>query len=228
MYYVVHKFPNLLRVVIDLGTHAHPIVDNKCRKSFHEMKNMVIDEVCCMPTAITLAIILFVNKTFIFCHLFNEDGKGLVELLKGEKLDQMLLKFFPLCSNAIHDLIASLKHCPSNSDSIDYILKLKALFSYDYVLNNYFPSQQGGLKVYLFKMSINVATFRFDLVRWLQLGDDLQNGTRNPTVNMVDKKWICFFHWIQFLDIHQAIDRTKVPWSTQNPLLWIQKKPHLW
>ncbi len=32
--HVVHKFPNLSKVMIHLGTHAHPVVDGKCRKSF--------------------------------------------------------------------------------------------------------------------------------------------------------------------------------------------------
>jgi hypothetical protein len=31
MYYVVHKFPNLSRITIHLGTHAHPIIDGKCK-----------------------------------------------------------------------------------------------------------------------------------------------------------------------------------------------------
>jgi hypothetical protein len=61
MYYVVHKFPNLSRTVIHLGTHAHPIVNGKCRKYFQEMKNMVVDKVCCTPTTTILAIALFTN-----------------------------------------------------------------------------------------------------------------------------------------------------------------------
>jgi hypothetical protein len=46
MYYVVHKFPNLSRATIHLGTHSHPVTKGMCRKSFHEMKNMVVYEVC--------------------------------------------------------------------------------------------------------------------------------------------------------------------------------------
>jgi hypothetical protein len=38
-----------------------------------------------------------------------------------------------------------------------------------------FSSQQARQKVYLFKMFINEATSEFDLVWWMQLGDDLQN-----------------------------------------------------
>jgi hypothetical protein len=82
---------------------------------------MVVNEVCCTLIATTLAIILFVSKTFLSHHLLNEDGKGPMELFKGEKLNQMLLKFAPLCSLGICNLIASLKHHHSNSGSIDYI-----------------------------------------------------------------------------------------------------------
>jgi len=31
-----------------------------------------------------------------------------------------------------------------------------------------------------------------------------------------------------FWHTHQAADHTKVPWSTQSLLLWVQKKPHPW
>jgi len=60
------------------------------------MKNMVVEEVCCMPIATTLAITLFLSKTFLSRHLFNEDGECPIEVFKGEKLNQMLLKLTPL------------------------------------------------------------------------------------------------------------------------------------
>jgi hypothetical protein len=63
-----------------------------------------------MLIATILAIALSASKTFFFCHLFKKDGEGHVELLKGEKLNQMLLKFDPLCFLGIHNLIISLKH----------------------------------------------------------------------------------------------------------------------
>jgi hypothetical protein len=64
-----------------------------------------------------------------------------VELFKGEKLDQMLLKFALLCSLGIHNLIVSLKHHLGNFNFIDYILKLKALYGYDYIEDKCFPNQ---------------------------------------------------------------------------------------
>jgi hypothetical protein len=51
---------------------------------------MVVNEVYCTPTATILTILLFANKIFFFHHLFNKDEKGHVDLLKGEKLDQIL------------------------------------------------------------------------------------------------------------------------------------------
>jgi len=96
------------------------------------MKNMVVDEVYHTPIVTTLAITLSTNKTFFPHHLFNKDGQSPIELFKGEKLDQMLLKFAPLCSLGIHNFITSLKHHSSNSSSIDCILKL-VLSSYDYI-----------------------------------------------------------------------------------------------
>jgi hypothetical protein len=41
-------------------------------------------------------IVLVANKTFLSKHLLNEDGKGLVEVSKGNKLRQMMDKFIAL------------------------------------------------------------------------------------------------------------------------------------
>jgi len=164
MYYVVHKFPNLSRIVIHLGIHAHPIAKGKCRKSFKEMKNMVVNEVYYTPIITTLAIVLLVSKTFFSRHSFNEDGEGSMELLKGKKLNQTLLKFVPLCSFNICNLIISLKNCLGNSGSIGCILKLKALYGYDYIQDNCFPGQRVGEILFLFKTSIDGASSEFELI----------------------------------------------------------------
>jgi len=94
---------------------------------------MVANEVCRTPTITISFIALSTSKTFLFHYFFNEDGQCPMELLKGDKLDQMLLNFVALCSPGIHNFIASLKHCPSNSSFIDYILRLKTLYGYDYI-----------------------------------------------------------------------------------------------
>jgi hypothetical protein len=110
-------------------------------ESFQAMKNMVAEEVCPTPIVITSTIVLSMNKIFLSHHLFNKDGEGPMEVLKGEKLDQTLLKFTPLCSLGIRNLITSLKHCLGNLSSIDYIFKLKALFGYNFIEDNFFLGQ---------------------------------------------------------------------------------------
>jgi hypothetical protein len=99
---------------------------------------MVVDEVYHTPTATSLTISLSMSKIFLFHHLFNEDGKGPMELLKGEKLNQTLLKFIPLCSLGKRNLIVSLNHRLDNPSSLNSIVKLKALFSYHYNLGPMF------------------------------------------------------------------------------------------
>jgi hypothetical protein len=69
----------------------------------------------------------------MFHQLFNEDGEGFIELLKGENLNQTMLKFVPLCSLHIHTLITSFKHHFKNMGSIYYILMLNALNPYKYI-----------------------------------------------------------------------------------------------
>ncbi len=49
------------------------------------------------PSVTPFAIALVVCKTFLFDHLFNEDGDRLMELLKGNKLYQVMDKFTPFC-----------------------------------------------------------------------------------------------------------------------------------
>jgi hypothetical protein len=47
---------------------------------------MVTNEVCHTQATIASIIVLFTNKTFLSYHLFNENGEGLVDFFKGEKL----------------------------------------------------------------------------------------------------------------------------------------------
>jgi hypothetical protein len=98
-----------------------------------------------------------------------------MELLKGEKLNQTLLKFVPLCSFNICNLTIALKHCLGNSCSIDCILKLKALFGCDYIQDNCFLDQRVGGKKNLFKTSVDGTGFEFeiDLVKATKCVDDV-------------------------------------------------------
>jgi hypothetical protein len=54
-----------------------------------QVKSLVEGEAFCTLGAVVLAIALVASKTFLLEHLLNEDGQGLVEVLKGDKLCQV-------------------------------------------------------------------------------------------------------------------------------------------
>jgi hypothetical protein len=101
---------------------------------------MVVNEVCHTSSTTSSVIILFTNKSFLSRHLFNKDGEGPVEFLKDAKVNQMLLKFVPLCSLNMRNVV-SLKHHLNNPSPLDCILKLKALPGHNYIKDNYFIDQ---------------------------------------------------------------------------------------
>jgi len=90
-------------------------------------------EVSHTPSTKTSTITMVRSKTFLIEHLLNEDGEGLVEFLKGDKLHQVMDKFMTLCSPNIKNLVALFKHHPSNKGETDNILILKFRNVYDYM-----------------------------------------------------------------------------------------------
>ncbi len=108
--------------------------------------------------------------------MFNEDGEGLTKPLKGDKLCQVMMdKFTTLCSPNVRNLVASFKHCPSNKGYIFNILALKANSGYDYIQDSFFfQRQQFGEKMFMFKVFVDGNASGCDLVKWMQVGGDLQ------------------------------------------------------
>jgi len=58
------------------------------------------------------AIPLATSKTFLFEHLLNKDGEGLMEVLKGDKLHLMMDKFIALSSPNVYNLVTSFMSQP--------------------------------------------------------------------------------------------------------------------
>jgi hypothetical protein len=133
IYYVVHFLPNLSEATIHLLMHAYLIINGKCKELFKEMKNMVVKEILCTHDVTSSTISLVVSKIFLSHHLFNEDGQGVVELLKGHKLNETLLNFTPSCSPIIRNLISMVKHHLKKIGSIDSIMTFNTLSPYDYI-----------------------------------------------------------------------------------------------
>ncbi len=65
------------------------------------------------------------KKNLLVEHLFNDDGEGLMEFLKGDKLYQVMDKFTTLCSPNIRNSVALFKHHLDNKGYIDNILAFK-------------------------------------------------------------------------------------------------------
>jgi hypothetical protein len=86
--------------------------------------------------------------------MLNEDGEGPVEVLKGEKLCQMMDKFITLFSSNIRNLVASFKHWPRNRGYVSSIFAFKANSGY-YFIQDHFLGQQTGEKIFLFKMPMH-------------------------------------------------------------------------
>jgi hypothetical protein len=76
---------------------------------------------------------LVVSNTFLFRCYFNEAGQCIVKLLKGGKFNETLLKFFPMCSPNIHNIISLVKHHIGKMGSIESILTFKDFSLYNYI-----------------------------------------------------------------------------------------------
>jgi hypothetical protein len=63
---------------------------------FEQVKSLVEEEASCTLRATTSAIVLAASIIFLLEHLLNEDGQGLVEVFKGDKLHQVMDKFLAL------------------------------------------------------------------------------------------------------------------------------------
>jgi hypothetical protein len=111
-----------------------------------------------------LVIVLATSKTFLFEHLLNKDGDNLMELLQGNKFTQMMDKFTTLCFPNVRNLITSFKHHLINKMYISSILAFKYRNGYEYILDSYFPRENYGKKLLLFKMFMHGIASKCSLV----------------------------------------------------------------
>ncbi len=109
MYNIVQKQDNLTQASIHLGLHDHPMVEGHLRKMFEQVKYLVKEEASCTPWAIMSTIAFATSKTSLLEHLMNMDGQEQVEVLKGDKLRQVMDKFLTLSFPNVWNLIV-VKH----------------------------------------------------------------------------------------------------------------------
>jgi len=88
--YIVHRLQSILRTTIHLhGVHKHLVANGKCKETMDEIKRLIIEDVNRTHDAKIFAIFMNVNKTFLVTILLDDNGNGTMELLDGEKLEQI-------------------------------------------------------------------------------------------------------------------------------------------
>ncbi len=125
-----------------------------CSKEvFKQVKSLVEEKASRTLGATMSAIALVASTTFLSKYLLNKNGQGLVEVLQGVKLCQVMDKFITLSSPNVRNLVASLKHRQGDRGYVSSILTLKANSGYCYIQDSCFLGQQTGEKMFLSKMS---------------------------------------------------------------------------
>jgi hypothetical protein len=93
--------------MIHLNTHYHSVANGRCKKVILQVSLLFEEEVSHTPFVTNFAIDLIKSKTFLFVNLLIEDGDGLVELLQGQKLNELMDKFVEFYFPNIRNLISS-------------------------------------------------------------------------------------------------------------------------
>jgi len=89
IYYVVHRLQSMSKAVIHLGVHNHFVAYGKCWEFVKETRRLIAEEVDRTPNVKISSISLSANKTFLASYLFDDFRDGIMELLKGEQLEQI-------------------------------------------------------------------------------------------------------------------------------------------
>jgi len=103
-------------------------------KDFLEEMKVLVEGQVFRTLDIKISVIaLNASKAFLAHHLFNENGEGPMEIFQGEKLDEVMDKFQPMCFPNIRNFNASFKHNAGTKGPMDNILFLKLKNPYDYI-----------------------------------------------------------------------------------------------
>jgi hypothetical protein len=101
MYDVITNEESMSKATILFANQGHLVVVGMDRGSLQEIKALAQGEVFHTPNAKNFVIALATSKMYFVQHLFNEDGDGLVEHLKGDKFHKVMDKFIPLNTSNI-------------------------------------------------------------------------------------------------------------------------------
>jgi hypothetical protein len=132
------------------------VAAGRSKEVFKQVKSLV-EEKASRTLGATMSTLLrwlqHASTTFLSKCLLNKNGQGLVEVLQGVKLCQVMIKFITLSSPNVRNLVASFKHRQGDRGYVSSILALKANTDYCYIQDSYSLGQQTGEKGFLSKMS---------------------------------------------------------------------------
>jgi hypothetical protein len=85
----MHRLQFISTTTIHLDVHNHHVANGKCWECVHEIRRLIVDEVDRMLDVKIFLISLSANKTFLVSNLLYDSRDGIMELFKGEQLEQI-------------------------------------------------------------------------------------------------------------------------------------------
>jgi hypothetical protein len=180
--YVHSQSSNMSRGCIHLEVQNHPVSIGVCCESLDMAYQCVANEVAKSPIAKNSAIVMAASKQFLADYILKSPFPGEKNHLHGASLEVVMDKFSTLASPNCRNFVAGSKRfIRSGMGSLDSIMALKNHSGFKYVHDSRFPGQSKD-KVFVFKMSVDLAGSGVDLVKRMQCGGDMENS------------WIMFDH----------------------------------
>ena len=174
--YVHSTSSEMSRTCIYLGVHKHSVSNGTCRESPDMAYQCVASEVMKTSTAKNSAIVIAANKQFIADYLLKSPPNGDGHHLASSSLEVVMDKFITLASPNCHKFVSGSKRfVRSGMGTMDSIMALKDHSGFKYVHGSRFPGQSKD-KVFVFKMSVDLLGNGVDLVKLMQVGEDMKNS----------------------------------------------------
>ena len=180
--YVHSTSSEMSRACTHLGVHEHPISNGTCRESLEMTYQCVANEVLKTSTTKNSAIVTASSKKFLADYLLKSPLNGDGHHLAGSSLEVVMDKFNTLASPNCGNFVSNSKRfVHSGMGTMDSIMAFKDHSRFKYVHDSRFLGQSND-KIFVFKMSVDLPGSGVNLVKRMQVGEDMENS------------WIMFDH----------------------------------
>jgi hypothetical protein len=115
------------------------------------------------------------SKYFLLDYLLKKSSPGEKHYLQGVSLENVMDRFATLSpSNCRNFVVEARRFVCSGMNTINSIVALNDNSNFKYIHYNWFPGQSIN-KVFVFKISIDLACSGIDFVQWMQVGRDIEH-----------------------------------------------------